>query len=53
LSFAVAAGAMGDFVLGTVHPEITWISAGILVVGATLAGVGMRRRPGDSAKMAH
>lgn len=32
-TFAVLAGTLGDFVLGTVHPEINAISALILAVG--------------------
>lgn len=43
LAFAVLGGGLGDFVLGTVHPEVSAISALILVVGAILTGLGMRQ----------
>ena len=41
LGFAVIGGALGDYVLGTVHPEISLLSAAILIVGGVLAGVGI------------
>ncbi|GAB5404953.1 MAG: hypothetical protein Aurels2KO_31840 [Aureliella sp.] len=45
LAFAVLGGGLSDFVLGTVHPEVSVISALILFVGAVLSGLGMRLQP--------
>ncbi|HBE69245.1 MAG TPA: hypothetical protein DDW52_13940 [Planctomycetaceae bacterium] len=42
LTLAVVAGSLGDYVVGTVHPEVSWISAIILFSGALLSGLGMR-----------
>ena len=44
LGFAVVGGALGDGILGTIHPEISVISALILLVGASLAWVGLHRQ---------
>ena len=43
LSCAVMAGALGDRLVGYTHPEISLISAAILMVGAVLAGFGVHR----------
>ncbi len=43
LGLAVIAGALGDDVLGTVHPEITLISALIFLAGVALAWCGLPR----------
>ena len=41
LGLAVIGGALGDWVLGNVHPEISLISALILALGASFAWIGL------------
>ena len=44
--FALLAGILGDFILGTVHPEINAISSVIVLVGCVLAAIDLFRRNG-------
>lgn len=48
-SFAWFAGAAGDYLLGTLHPEVSILSGLILACGFTFSAFGLLRNPGKSA----